>query len=262
MMNQELQGRAALVCGASKGIGRASALALAERGAAVTVLARNGEALEALLPELRAAGASAARALVADLEDQAALAASVDALLEAEGSQHILLNNTGGPPPGLLLEAEPEDFLKALSRHLLASHLLVRKLVPGMAAAGYGRIVNVISTSVREPLPRLGVSNTTRGAMAAWAKTLARELPPGVTINSVLPGFTDTERLSSLAATLAAQQGVEAAEVFTTWRGMVPEGRLGTAAELGAVVAFLVSPAAAYVRGVCLPVDGGRLNSI
>ncbi|HEX9792669.1 MAG TPA: SDR family oxidoreductase, partial [Planctomycetota bacterium] len=145
---------------------------------------------------------------------------------------------------------------------VLASHRLVRLLVPGMLEAGYGRIVNVISTSVREPIAGLGVSNTIRGAMAAWAKTLAKELPPGVTINNVLPGFTDTERLASLGASVAARQGTSAAAVRENWLASIPERRLADPAETAAAIAWLCSPEAGYVRGVSLPVDGGRLNSI
>ncbi|MCW8140292.1 MAG: SDR family oxidoreductase, partial [Planctomycetota bacterium] len=152
--------------------------------------------------------------------------------------------------------------LEAFGRHVLGAHLLVRLVLPGMRAAGYGRIVNVVSTSVREPIPNLGVSNTVRAAVAAWAKTLSKELPPGVTINTVLPGYTDTERLASLAEGAAARTGKAVEDVRKGWLATIPEGRLGRPEELGAVIAFLASPAAAYVRGVALPVDGGRLNGI
>lgn len=260
-MSGELAGKRALVCGASQGIGRASALALAAAGAEVLALARRAEAREALLPELEAAGAPRARALTVDLEDLAGLAAAVDGAL-ADGPIHVLINNTGGPPAGPLLEAQPADFERAFLRHVLASHTLAQRLVPGMTAAGYGRIINIISTSVRQPIPNLGVSNTIRGAMASWAKTLSRELPPGVTVNSVLPGFTDTPRLSSLKQSLATKRGGSEAEVEAAWLASVPEGRVGRPAELAAAVAFLASPAGSYVRGVCLPVDGGRLTSI
>lgn len=258
----DLKGRQALVCGASQGIGRAAAMALAARGADVTALARTAEKLERLLPELRAAGAGQARMLVADLDDRAGLEEKVRAHLAAHGPVHVLVNNTGGPAPGPLLEARPDELLAAFSRHLLASHLLVQLCVPGMKQAGWGRIVNVVSTSVREPIANLGVSNTVRAAMAGWAKTLSRELPPGVTINSVLPGFVDTERLAGLSDTLARKQGKRPEEIKAGWLAMVPEGRLGRPEELGEVIAFLASPAGGYVRGVALPVDGGRLNSI
>lgn len=257
-----LTGRHALVGGASKGIGRAAALALAGLGARVTVLARSRDQLEALLPALREAGAPEAFALAADLDDRAGLATALDVHLAEHGPVQLLVHNTGGPPAGPILQASEADFLQAFGRHLLAGHLLVQRLLPGMRAAGYGRVVNVISTSVREPIPNLGVSNTIRAAVAAWAKTLSRELPPGVTINSVLPGYTDTERLHGLAAAVAAKQGKTAAEVEAGWRAVTPEGRLGRPEETAAAIAFLCSPAAAFVRGVVLPVDGGRLQSI
>lgn len=261
-MNTSLAGRHALVCGASAGIGRAAALALAGLGASVTALARSREKLSALLPALREAGAPEAWALEADLDDRPALERAVTEHLKRHGDVHVLVNNTGGPKAGPLLDAAEDALLEAFGRHVLAAHRLVRLVLPGMRAADYGRIVNVVSTSVREPIPNLGVSNTVRAAVAAWAKTLSKELPPGVTINTVLPGYTDTERLSSLAEGTAERTGKTADDVRAGWLANIPERRIGRPEELGAVIAFLASPAASYVRGVTLPVDGGRLNGI
>jgi 3-oxoacyl-[acyl-carrier protein] reductase len=258
-----LAGRRALVCGASAGIGRAAALALASLGARVTPLARSGPALEELMPELRAAGSpDSHHFIVADLDDRVTAVPPVEALLHEFGSVHVLVNNSGGPPPGPILEATEDDFLRAFSRHVLASHMLVRMLLPGMSAEGYGRIINVVSTSVREPIPNLGVSNTVRAAMAGWAKTVSGELPPGVTINNVLPGYTATERLASLARSLAERAKRTPEDVERDWIAGVPEGRLGRPEELGETIAFLATPAASYIRGVSLVVDGGRLHSI
>lgn len=257
----DLLGRHALVCGASKGIGHAAARALARRGARITALARSGGALDALLPLLREDGAPEACALVADLDDRPALEREVAARVQGCPVQ-ILVNNTGGPAPGRLLDAEEAAFQAAFGRHVLASHLLVRLCLPGMVAAGYGRIINVLSLSVREPVPNLGVSNTIRGAMASWAKTLSMELPPGITINNVLPGYTRTERLESLARATAQREGRSVEAVEAAWIGGIPEGRLGLPHELGEVIAFLASPAASYVRGTSVPVDGGRIRAL
>ncbi len=261
-MDQDLMGRHALVCGASSGIGRAAALALAQRGATLTLLARRNNELQAQRPVLKNAGASETHVLVADLDDRADLKAKVATHLEKTGPIQILLNNTGGPPTGSLLDAKDEDFLRPYGRHLLASHLLVQLLVPGMKQAGYGRIVNVLSSSVREPIPSLGVSNTIRAAMASWAKTLSRELPPGITINSILPGYVETERLAEISLSLAQAKGVGPSAIRQGWIDATPEGRLGRPQELGEAIAFLCSPAASFVRGIVMPVDGGRLWSI
>lgn len=256
-----LDGRHALVCGASRGIGRAAATALGALGARLTLLARNAGDLQTAARELSDQGVDAAAA-VADLDDRAALPGVIAGILRDRGDVHVLINNTGGPAAGPLLEAPPEQLAAAFARHVLSAQVLVQHVLPGMRQAGYGRIINVLSTSVKEPIPNLGVSNTIRGAMASWSKTLSGELPPGVTINNVLPGFTDTERLGSLMAATAARTGTTADAVREAWRGTVPEGRIADPSELGAVIAFLASPAASYVRGVSLPVDGGRLRSL
>lgn len=252
-----LVGRTALVCGASSGIGRATALLLASRGATTAVLARREPELLALREELLGAGAPDAPVVIADMEDPEDLRAKVGGL-----GAEILIHNTGGPPGGPLLEAEPAALSKAFQRHVLSAQTLLRLMLPTMVDRGYGRIVTVTSTSVREPIPNLGVSNTIRGAMASWAKSVANELPPGVTINNVMPGFTDTQRLASLKAGRAARTGVSEADVHATWLSAVPEGRLARPEEVASMIAYLCSEAGAYVRGQSIAVDGGRLRSI
>jgi 3-oxoacyl-[acyl-carrier protein] reductase len=249
-MNTDLTGKAALVCGGSQGIGLAAARELAARGAAVTVLARSEPPAECGFPFLRA-----------DLQQIEGLIPALEQQLGHPPGFHILVNNSGGPPPGPIAEATVDQLLAAFRQHLLASHLLTQWLLPGMKAVGYGRVVNVISTSVREPIPGLGVSNTIRGATASWAKTLSREVAKfGVTVNNVLPGATRTARLESIVARKAAGSSREAVEA--AMRAEIPAGRFGEPAEVGAVIAFLASPAAGYVTGASIPVDGGRLHCI
>ena len=242
-----LDGKRALVCGGTSGIGKAAAISLSECGAEVVILSRS---------------ASGENTLNCDLEDLDSLTISVTKEIEKNGNFEILINNSGGPPSGPLIDATPHDFEKAFRRHVLASQTLVQLILPGMKTANYGRIINIISTSVKEPIPGLGVSNTIRGAMASWSKTMSKELPPSITINNVLPGFTNTASLTELKKTLSEQKGISQEEVENAWLSTVPEGRLADPSELGKVVAFLSSPAASFVRGTSIPVDGGRTGSI
>lgn len=259
-MDTALNGRHALVCGASRGIGRACAEVLAELGARVTVAARNAETLEAVAAELPAVdGEHGSLAVDFSADD----AGEVIATYLADHPAQILINNTGGPPPGPIVEADGEAFLAGMRAHLVAAQANVRAALPGMRAAGYGRVINIISTSVREPIPGLGVSNAVRAAVAAWAKTLAGELAPeGFTVNNVLPGFTATDRLDALIAGKARAADTDEATVARQMRATVPMARFAAPAEIAAVAAFLASPAASYVTGVSIPVDGGRTRSL
>ncbi|MGB1474738.1 MAG: SDR family oxidoreductase [Candidatus Poseidoniaceae archaeon] len=247
-----LEGKHAIVCGASKGIGAATAKMLAKAGAKVTAVSRNPHAL---LEELEGDGHTV---ISLDLEDREAIDNFISTIEEC----HILINNAAGPPGGPLLDNKVEDFEAPFRRHLHASHTLVRGLVPKMEAAGMGRIVNIISTSVREPIPNIGLSNTLRGAMASWAKSLSRELPTCITINNVLPGFTDTDRLGSLASSINAKTGKSIEEIHAGWMSQVPIERLIDPLETGAAIAYLCMPIAGGIRGVSLAVDGGRMRSI
>ncbi len=258
-----LSGRRALVCGSTQGIGQASAMALAEAGATVVLLARNRERLSAVRNGLPAPAGADHESLTADFSDPAALRATLLSYLADHPGFHILVNNTGGPPPGPALEASEAAFLSAFTTHLLSGQALVQCLVPGMRDAGYGRIINIVSTSVREPIRGLGVSNTIRAAVAGWAKTLSKELAPSaITVNNILPGSTRTGRLDGLIASRAAASGTSVETVERAMMAEIPMGRFADPSEIAAVVAFLASPAASYVTGVSLPVDGGRLASI
>jgi len=260
-MDLDLSGKHALVCGASAGIGFAAAVELAKLGADVTVLARSAdEALVAKLPRVR--DTQQHRALRADVGDTSALRATVEALAR-EKPVAILVNNTAGPPGGPALTAKTDDFLATFTKHLIANQVLVQSVADGMKTMRYGRIVNVISTSVKEPIKNLGVSNTVRGAVASWAKTLAAELGPfGITVNNVLPGYTRTQRLDQIVGERSKAAGKTATEIEQTMLSTVPAGRFADASEIANVIAFLASPAAAYVSGVNVPVDGGRTQSL
>ncbi|MCC5864573.1 MAG: SDR family oxidoreductase [Wenzhouxiangella sp.] len=261
-MNIDLTGKHALVCGASRGIGQASATRLAEMGATVTVVARSKERLEYVLDALDRKRNQQHQMVVSDFSKPDEVKNRFTRWLEATPVE-ILVNNSGGPPPGPIVDADGEAFLDGMRAHLLCNQYLAQAALPGMRAAGYGRIINIISTSVYEPIPGLGVSNTVRAAVAAWAKTLAGELAPeGFTVNNVLPGFTATDRLASLISGRAKKSGRSEEEVAADMRASVPMGRFGEAGEIASAIAFLASPAASYITGVSLAVDGGRLKGL
>jgi 3-oxoacyl-[acyl-carrier protein] reductase len=262
-MNLDLSGRHALVCGGSQGIGRAAAIELAQLGADVTLLARSREALQAALAALPTTCSAQAHAMIAvDMRDRAALREQVEGTARKKPVQ-ILINNTGGPPGGPANRAAPEEFLVAFEQHLIANQIMLQALLPGMRDAGYGRVVNVISTSIKEPIANLGVSNTVRAAVASWAKTLSAELAPfGITVNNVLPGYTRTGRLEQILADRVRTTGQTEEAISKAMLASVPLGRFADADEIAAVIAFLASPAAGYVNGINVPVDGGRTQSL
>jgi 3-oxoacyl-[acyl-carrier protein] reductase len=261
-MDTSLRGKHALVCGASRGIGRAIAEVFAEAGASVTVVARTLPVLEQVVHGLAAGEDQAHDLIAADFSDPDDLEDKVLTLV-ARLPVQILVNNTGGPPGGSAHTADPEEYRAAFTQHLICSQVLTGVVLPGMRASGYGRIINLISTSVKQPIPGLGVSNTVRGAMASWAKTLATELgPDNITVNNVLPGFTDTDRLASIIHTRSAASGQTEADVAEFMRNSVPVGRFAEPTEIANAVAFLASPAASYINGINLPVDGGRTGSL
>ncbi|WP_201977654.1 SDR family oxidoreductase [Hymenobacter rubidus] len=263
-MSLPLSSRRALVGGSTQGIGRAVAVALAESGCAITLLARNEQRLRETAAELPTPTGQAHDYLVADFDHPEQLAQVVQAYLaQHPNAFQILVNNTGGPPGGPLLEAPVAALQLAFHQHIVCNHLLAQAVVPGMQAAGFGRIINIISTSVKIPLPGLGVSNTMRGAVASWAKTLANELGPyGITVNNVLPGATLTQRHTSLIEKKMAQTGQPAETIEADMLKSIPARRFGQSEEVAAAVAFLASPAAGYINGTSTPVDGGRTGSL
>lgn len=261
-MNLNLSGKNALVCGSTQGIGKASAIEIAKLGANVTLVARNEEALRKTVSELDVTQKQKHSYIVADFTKSDELKIKIEEYTK-KNTTHILVNNTGGPPGGPILDAKTEEFRQAFSNHLICNHILVQAVVPGMKKEKYGRIINIISTSVKQPIKGLGVSNTTRWAVASWAKTLAGELGPfGITVNNVLPGGTNTERLKSLLAIRAKKAGTTFSLEEKEWLKEIPAGRFAEASEIANAVAFLASPAASYINGINVPVDGGRTGSL
>ena len=261
-MNLSLEGKNAIICGASQGIGYAIAEELALMGANCILLARNADNLRRAVSQLDIAIRQSHSYHAVDFNDTAAVRELVR-YLTSQQNIHILINNTGGPPAGPIVEAVEDQFLEAFNQHLIVNHILTTAVMSGMKKEGYGRVVNVISTSVKIPLKNLGVSNTIRGAVASWAKTMANELGPfGITVNNVLPGLTSTARLTSLIENTARRGNVLVEVVEQNMKEEVPAKRFGEPSEIAAVAAFLACPAASYVNGVSLPVDGGRTGSI
>lgn len=262
-MKIDLSGKRALVCGSTQGIGLASAQALADCGASVVLVARDEKRLNEAVYTLPVHGSQSHGILCADFDDPQ----SLRTVLESSGLErdpvHILVNNSGGPPGGPIADAGIEEFQTAMRRHLECNHILMQAVLPGMKAAAYGRIINIISTSVKQPLKGLGVSNTVRAAVANWAKTLAGELASSnITVNNVLPGATLTGRLTSIIDNKAAKTGLSADEVSRQMLSEIPAGRFAEPSEVGNAVAFLASPLAAYINGINVPVDGGRTGCL
>ena len=260
-MNLDLTGKTAWVCGSTQGIGKAAAMELAALNANVVLIARNEERLNEILNELPRSGDQKHAVIIADFSRPEKLR---DALTNADASSvNILINNTGGPPGGPAHQADIEEYRIAFNQHLICNQILVSSVLDGMKASGYGRIINVISTSVKQPLDNLGVSNTIRGAVANWSKTLANELGQfGITVNNVLPGATNTGRLQSIMEKKAEGTDQSVDEVQQGMSNAVPLKRIAEPHEVASAIAFLASPAASYINGINLPVDGGRTKSL
>ena len=259
-MEISLKTKNAIVCGSTQGIGKATAILLAKSGASITLLARNEEKLKIVLNDLDTSHGQKHGYLCIDFGNSNEFETKIN---ELNKTYQILINNTGGPPGGPIADAHPNAFKDAFQMHLINNQLLVQKVVEGMKKDGYGRIINVISTSVKAPILGLGVSNTIRAAVANWAKTLSLELGPyDITVNNVLPGFTNTNRLKSIISKKASLQGVSEEQIAADMKAGIPANRFGEAEEVANAIAFLASPNAAYINGINLPVDGGRTSSL
>lgn len=260
-MDLKLNNKNALVCGSTQGIGKATAIALANEGVNVTLVARNREKLKAVLAELPAQRKH--NYIVADFSNPRELQEQVLKFIDKEHGFHILVNNTGGPRSGDILTASLDEFEKAFIMHLKCNHVLAQTTIPFMKEAGFGRIINVISTSVKEPIPGLGVSNTIRGAVGNWSKTLAGEVAEfGITVNNVLPGFTETERLEEIVKIKAAKAETSMEAMAEEMKHYTPAQRFAKPEELASVITFLAGEPAGYVNGINVPVDGGRTKSL
>jgi 3-oxoacyl-[acyl-carrier protein] reductase len=261
-MDLKLDGKNAVVCGSTQGIGKAAAYELALLGADITLIARDEKKLKAVAKDLPTPLGQKHDYLVADFNSPEQLQAGLEKHFSRE-TFHILVNNTGGPAPGNAFDAKSDEYIKAFTNHVLCNQVLVQALVPGMRKSQYGRIINIISTSVKIPIRGLGVSNTIRGAVANWAKTLSVELAPfGITVNNILPGAIMTSRLETLIKNRAKKGGKTVDEIRKDMIAEIPVGRIGEASEVAGAIAFLASPAAAYINGINIPVDGGRTGSL
>jgi len=262
-MNLDLKNKRAIVCGSTQGIGKAVAIELAAMGANVTLIARNEQALKTTKAELSDNGSQLHSYICADFSEPQKLKELVEQFIQRSGFVNILINNTGGPPSGPITNAKTDEFLSAFNTHLICNHVLTQACMEGMKQSGYGRVINVISTSVKQALPNLGVSNTIRAAVGNWAKTMANELGKfGITVNNVLPGATATQRLATIIENKALKTNVNNDEVKQEMLHEIPLGRFADASEVANAIAFLASPAAAYINGINLPVDGGRTSSL
>lgn len=262
-MNLSLENKHALVCGSTQGIGKATAIELATLGARVTLIARNEDELKRVSKELPTPFNQKHDYICADFSKPEELKLHVAKYVSENGPVHILVNNTGGPPSGPITEAKTEDFISTFNNHLVCNHILAQAVLEGMKKEKYGRIVNIISTSVKQPLKGLGVSNTIRAAVANWSKTLAGEVAKfNITVNNVLPGATDTIRLKSLLEAKSGRTGKGLEELKQEMISEIPMARFADASEIASAIAFLAAPAASYITGINVPVDGGRTSSL
>jgi 3-oxoacyl-[acyl-carrier protein] reductase len=262
-MKLNLENKTAYVGGSSKGLGLASAKALSTLGATVILVGRSEDTLRQALSTLDTSKGQQHRYLMVDYSQPVEVKTAVQKLVSEGTTVHILVNNTGGPHPGPAIDMSPEDYASAFQTQMVNFQALVQAFVPGMKAAKYGRIINLTSTSTREPLTAMGLSNTIRAAVANWGKSLATELGPfGITVNNILPGMHRTDRSESLIASRVKATGNTEEQVEAAMLADIPAGRFGEPEDFGEVLAFLCTPSAGYINGIDLPVDGGKLKGL
>jgi 3-oxoacyl-[acyl-carrier protein] reductase len=262
-MDFGLTGRVALVGGSSRGLGYAVAHELAAEGCALVICARDGDALESARSSIVDDTGAEVLGVVADLSDPEAVRVVTAAAFDAFGHVDVLVTNTGGPPAGQFESHSPEAWSRAVAQNLDSVLNLTRAVLPSMKQRRWGRIVNITSIAVKQPVDGLILSNSVRAAVTGFARTLANEVATfGITVNNVMPGYTRTERLEQLAAHNATSRGTSAADAYAQWEREIPMGRLGEPPEFAALVAFLASERAAYITGTSIPVDGGWIRAL
>ena len=262
-MDLGLTGKVALVAASSRGLGRAVAEELASEGAELILCARGENALEETRAEIARTSGSPPLAVAADLTDPKGVRRVTEAAFEAFERVDVLVTNTGGPPSGPFESHTPEAWRTAVAQNLESVLNLTRELLPEMRARGWGRIVNVTSIAVKQPVEGLILSNSVRAAVTGFARTLANEVArDGITVNNVMPGYTRTARLDWLAGQMAAREAIAPEDVFEIWAAEIPMGRVGTPKEFAALVAFLASERASYITGTSIPVDGGCIRAL
>jgi len=258
-----MNNRNALVCGSSKGIGASTAIELSKLGVSITLLARDEDSLANVFDDLSTSDNQNHNVIIADFDNPVELKEKIDEYVKENPPIHILINNSGGPKPGPIIDANIEDFIAAFNRHLICNHILVQALVPKMKEENFGRIINITSTSVKQPIKGLGISNTIRGAVANWAKTLSFELGEfGITVNNILPGYTDTQRLQEIFLNKSKKSNFDIESIVSDAHSQIPLGRFADPKETAKAICFLASEDASYINGINLPVDGGRLSTL
>ena len=258
-----MKNKTAMVCGSSKGIGASTAIEFSKLGASIILVARNEDSLSKVLTKLDSTMGQKHSYLLADFDDSEKLKDTINNFVKTNPPVDILINNSGGPKPGPIINANIDDFINAFNRHLICNHILVQALVPNMKKNGFGRIINITSTSVKQPIKGLGISNTIRGAVATWAKTLSFELGEfGITVNNILPGYTDTQRLQEIFLNKSKKNNYDIESVISDAHSQIPLGRFADPKETAKAICFLASEDASYINGINLPVDGGRLSTL
>ncbi|MFO7918671.1 MAG: SDR family oxidoreductase [Anaerolineae bacterium] len=262
-MDFGLEGKVALVAASSRGLGKAAAREISREGADVVISARGKSTLKEAAEEIWQETGGRVLPVQADVTLEKDIESLIEAAESEFGQVDVLVNNAGGPKPGTFTDMSDEDWLGAINLNLMSTIRLTRLVLPGMRARRWGRIINITSFSVKQPIPDIILSNTARAGVAAMAKTLAGQVADeGITVNNVCPGYILTDRVRNLAASTAQEEGTETKEILADWESRIPADRLGKPEELAALITFLASERASYITGTTIQVDGGLIKSL